>query len=389
VKLTIGAGSFELSKSLLLWINDGLMAVFFFVVGLEIKREILVGELATPRKALLPIAAAVGGMAFPALIYLAFNAGQPGEVGWGMPMATDIAFALGVLALLGNRAPLSLKIFLTALAIVDDIGAVMVIALFYTAEITWASLAIAGVLLLASFLANRAGVRHPLVYALLGIGLWVAVLKSGLHATVAGVLLAMTIPPRSFIDADDFLAKSRSLLEEFERSGKIGASILTNKEQRAAVQALELACQQIESPLQRLEHALHPWVAYAIMPLFAFANAGVSLGKDLPQALSHPVAWGVIAGLVIGKQLGITLAVWILIKTNLATRPVGVTWRQIYGAGWLAGIGFTMSLFVGSLAFGDNGLLSIAKIGILAASLISGIVGWAILRSAPLQNRTG
>ncbi len=381
-KLTVGAGNFAISKALLLWINDGLMAIFFLVVGLEIKREILVGELASTRKALLPIAAALGGVILPALIYLGFNFGQEGARGWGIPMATDIAFALGVLALVGRRAPLALKIFLTALAIVDDIIAVLVIAIFYTAKISVLSLGFAAGFFVLLLLLNWAGVRSPLAYAVLGIGLWVAFLQSGVHATVAGVLLAMTIPPRSFINADEFLAKSRTFLKEFERTGKTGESILTNSEQRAAVQALEEACQQIESPLQRLEHALHPWMAFAIMPMFAFANAGVALGEGLSDAVRNPVAWGIFSGLVFGKQIGISLAVWIVARAKLAALPAGVSWRQIYGAAWLAGVGFTMSLFVASLAFGTGPQLPIAKIGILAASLVSGMVGWLILRGA-------
>jgi Na+:H+ antiporter, NhaA family len=381
-KLTVGLGSFTLSKSLLLWINDGLMTVFFFVVGLEIKREILVGELASTRQAMLPITAALGGMIFPALLFVGFNAGQPSAPGWGIPMATDIAFALGILSLLGKRVPLSLKVFLTAVAIVDDIGAVLVIAVFYTAEIAWLNLVIGTGFLAVLIIANRVGVRQPLIYALLGIGLWLAFLKSGVHTTVAGVLLAMTIPSRTRINANEFLVRGRFFLDEFERSGAAGKSILTNKEQRAAVQALETACQQVEAPLQRLEHTLHPWVAYAIMPLFALANAGVSLGGNLAGALAEPAALGIIAGLVVGKQVGITLAVWLLAKSRIGARPTGVTWRHIYGASWLAGIGFTMSLFIASLAFGDTPLLATAKVGILAASLIAAVIGWLILRGA-------
>lgn len=378
-KLTFGLGSFILSKSLLLWINDGLMAIFFFVVGLEIKREVLVGELSSLRQASLPIAAAVGGMIFPALIYLIFNAGQPGALGWGIPMATDIAFALGVLSLLGKRVPLSLKVFLTAVAIVDDIGAVLVIALFYTANLSWLSLAVGAGFLVVLILVNRAGIRHPLIYALLGVGLWLAFLKSGVHATIAGVLLAMTIPSRTRINAEDFLAEGHFLLDEFAQSGDPGMAILSNRRQRASVQALEKACQQVESPLQRLEHNLHPWTAYAIMPLFALANAGVSLSGNNFAALLHPVTLGVIAGLVVGKQLGILLAVWLLVRSGIAVKPDELSWRQYYGVGWLAGIGFTMSLFISGLAFGDSSLLTAAKVGVLAASLIAGTIGWLIL----------
>ncbi len=380
--LSLSLGSFSLSKSLHLWINDGLMVVFFFVVGLEIKRELLVGELSTPQRAALPLAAALGGMVAPAAIYLLLNAGGAGMRGWGIPMATDIAFALGILSLLGRRAPLTLKVFLTALAIVDDIGAVVIIALFYTAEISWLSLAVGGGFLLVLLAANRAGVRQPLLYALLGVGLWLAFLKSGVHATIAGVLLAMTIPPRTAIDAEEFLAKGTAYLQNFERSTKPGKSILSNSEQRAAVQALEIACQEVESPLQRLEHALHPWVAYAIMPLFALANAGVSLAGNTVASITDPVALGIVGGLVIGKQLGVMAAAWLVIRTNLAAWPGRVTWRQLYGAAWLAGIGFTMSLFISSLAFGTGPFQDTAKVGVLAASILAGLGGWLILRKS-------
>lgn len=380
-RLTVGYGDVTLAKPLLLWINDGLMAIFFFVVGLEIKREVLVGELASLRRAALPIVAAIGGMAVPALIYAAFNAGGAGAPGWGIPMATDIAFALGVLALLGKRAPVALRVFLAALAIVDDIGAVLVIALFYTAEIAAPSLAVAAVFLLLLAAANRLGIRHPLVYGLLGIGLWVAFLKSGVHATIAGVLLAITIPSRARIDSLEFARHSRAILEEFEAAR--AGSQETNETQQAALQALEATVQHAEAPLQRMEHALHPWVAFLIMPVFALANAGVTLGDGLSSVLVHPVSLGVLTGLVIGKQMGVTAFVWLAVKTELADLPAGITWRQIYGASWLAGIGFTMSLFIAGLSFGDAPPLAAAKFGILAASLIAGIAGWAILRTAP------
>lgn len=379
IKLTIGAGGFVLSKSLFLGINDGLMAIFFFVVGLEIKREVQVGELATFRQAILPIAAAIGGMAVPALIYAALNRDGPGASGWGIPMATDIAFALGVMALLRKRAPLPLKVFLTALAIVDDIGAVLVIALFYTAEIAWGSLAVAAGFLALLVIVNRLGVRHPLAYTLLGIGLWVAFLKSGVHATVAGVLLAMTIPSRARIDSREFVENSRELLNDFERAG--GGESEVGETRQAALQALEKTVQYAEAPLQRMEHALHPWVAFFIMPVFALANAGVTLDDGLASSLTHPVSLGIALGLVLGKQIGITLFVWLAVKSKLAALPGGVTWIQIYGASWLAGIGFTMSLFIADLAFGPTPPLSIAKVGVLTASLIAGVAGYGILRS--------
>ena len=389
--LTFGAGGFVLSKPLLLWINDLLMTVFFFVVGLEIKREVLVGELATPRQAALPIAAALGGMVLPAALYLALNTGGAGAAGWGIPMATDIAFALGVMALLGDRVPLSLKVFLTALAIVDDIGAVLVIALFYTAEIIWVSLLLGLGFLALMFLANWAGVRQPLIYLLLGAGLWLAFLKSGVHATVAGVLSAMAIPSTARIDAAGFVGKGRALLDEFARGGQSAVNEPLNENQQSAVAALEDACEKVQTPLQRLEHALHPWVTFAIMPIFALANAGVVLGGDLMSALGNSVSLGIIAGLIAGKQIGVTLFAWLAVKTGLAAMPDELSWRQIYGASCLAGIGFTMSLFVAGLAFGESGFLVFSKLGILLASLVSGVAGWLILRrvgNPPFRRQT-
>jgi NhaA family Na+:H+ antiporter len=382
-KLTVGVGDFTLSKDLTHWINDGLMAVFFLVVGLEIKREILVGELSSIRSAALPVAAAFGGAVVPALIYIAINAGTEGAAGWGIPMATDIAFVLGVLALLGERAPVGLKVFLTALAIVDDIVAVLVIAVFYTSEISWGALAVGGVFLAALVVANLIGVGKTLVYALLGVGLWLAFLISGIHATIAGVVLAMTVPASSFINPSAFLERSRYILDRFEQAGEKGENVLTNEERQAALHALNHAAYKLEPPLHELEHALHPWVVFAIMPLFALANAGVSLGGGIAEALTTPVVLGIVAGLVVGKQLGVTLFTWLAVKSGVSELPTGVSWRHVYGGGWLAGIGFTMSLFISDLAFSDSSLVDAAKLGILAASLIAGVIGWTILRRAP------
>ena len=385
VPVTMGADRFVLTMDLHHWINDGLMVLFFFLVGLEIKREALMGELASLRRAALPIAAALGGMVVPALIYAALNAGGPGAAGWGIPMATDIAFALGVLALLGKRVPLALKVFLTALAVVDDLGAVLVIALFYTPSVSWSALAAAAALLAAAAAAGRLGVRRPLVYALIGLPLWLAVLLSGVHATVAGVLLAMVIPTRSRIDAHAFAVRGQAYLDEFRSASahdlRFPSVAPTNLHQQASLHELEEAAEQVQTPLHRMEHALHPWVAYAIMPVFAFANAGVALGGDMAELVQHPVALGVSAGLVFGKQIGITLFAWLATRLGLAALPTGVTWRHVYGAAWLGGIGFTMSLFISGLAFaGDDALLTASKVGILEASLICGGVGWLILR---------
>ncbi len=376
---TIGLGDFVLNKPLILWINDGLMAIFFFVVGLEIKREVLLGELSSVRKAALPIAAAIGGMVVPALFYILLNAGTEGAVGWGIPMATDIAFALGVVALLGSRVPLTLKIFLTAVAIVDDIGAVLVIALFYTAQISWVSLAIGFGSLAVMFLMNRLGVRHTLVYVLLGTAMWVAFLKSGVHATIAGVLGAFAIPATIRLNANQFVDSVSNALAYFRDAHNPGDDVLINSKQQHAVHSLETACEKVDTPMHRLEHTLHPYVSFFIVPVFAMANAGVTLSGDLGAAISHPVSLGIILGLILGKQIGITLFSYLSVKFGFADLPEGASWQQIYGISCLAGIGFTMSLFIANLGFGDSYYLTYSKIGILSASLIAGLIGWVIL----------
>ena len=377
--LTVAIGEFAISKPLLLWINDGLMAIFFFVVGLEIKREILVGELASPRRAALPIVAAVGGMIVPALLYLAFTAGTPEAAGWGIPMATDIAFALGILALLGSRAPTSLKVFLTALAIVDDLGAVLVIALFYTAKLSLGNLALGLGLLLLLWGANRAGVRKIGIYLAVGLVIWVAFLKSGVHATIAGVLLALTIPARSGRYDDELVPRGRALLDEVERSERGEPCEFQGEDRQAVIAALEDEAEISGTPLYRLEHALHPWVAFFIMPVFALANAGVTVGGGIGAALTSPAGMGIIAGLVVGKQVGVTLFSWLAVRFGIAALPDDLTWRHVYGVSWLAGIGFTMSLFIAGLAFADPALLAVSKLGILSASLIAGTIGWVLL----------
>lgn len=380
--VTVGFGNLVLSKSLLHWINDGLMAIFFFMVGLEIKREILVGELNSISQAALPVAAAIGGMAAPAALYAIINQGQPSLAGWGIPMATDIAFALGVLSLLGKRVPASLKIFLAAVAIVDDIGAVLVIALFYSGDISLFSLAIGGGMVAAMVLANLMGVRHPVVYLILGSILWLAFLKSGVHATIAGVLAAMTIPARTRIAGKDFAVKARRLLGCFEKANGNGRPLLANKAQLAALEAIEEACHKASAPLPRIEHGLHPFVAYGIMPIFALANAGVQLGGESGLALGQPVSLGIIVGLIVGKQLGIFSACWAMFRLGWASRPQGLRLGHYYGVACLAGIGFTMSIFIAGLAFGDQSDLDAkAKLAILVASTVSGILGYLILRA--------
>lgn len=376
--VTVGAGSFEISKPLLLWVNDGLMAIFFFVVGLEIKREVLAGELAEPRKAALAIAAALGGMVVPALLYTVVNLGSDKVTGWGIPMATDIAFALGVLALLGSRAPLALKVFLTAVAIVDDLGAVVVIALFYTAELNLAALVGSLVLVGMLVVVNRLGIQRPAVYGLIGLAVWVLMLKSGVHATIAGVLVALTIPATRKIDEVEFAERADGLLAQFAAGLTVGGSTPT-PDQMHAVHSLEKACEQIETPLQRLEHGLHGLVAFFIMPVFALANAGVALGAGAAALVTDTVALGVMLGLVVGKPLGVMALAYLAVKTGLAALPSGVTWRHVMGVSFLTGIGFTMSIFIANLAFGAGPLLDSAKVGILAASVVSGVLGAVVL----------
>jgi NhaA family Na+:H+ antiporter len=382
LELGLVAGPVEVRSTLHHLINDGLMAVFFFLIGLEIKREVLVGELASLRRAALPIAGAVGGIVLPAVLYIVLNAGGPGMGGWAVPMATDIAFALGVLALLGDRVPLGLKVFLAALAIVDDIAAILVIAVFYSEGISGVHLLTAGGLLLLALGANAAGVRRPAAYAVIGVLLWAAVIGSGIHATVAGVLLAMTIPVRTRIEGSEFLGRANRSLGEFAAQQEPSSPILANPGQLSALFELEQLTERAQSPLARLEHGLHGVVAFGIMPLFALANAGVTLDTgELGALLSNPVALGVILGLVAGKPLGITLVAWLAVRTGLAALPGQVTWRALHAVAWLGGIGFTMALFIAGLAFpGRPELLGSAKVGILIASFVAGGGGWLLLR---------
>ncbi len=380
----VGWGDSVFKLSLHHWINDGLMVVFFFVVGLEIKRELVVGELSTVRKAILPVAAALGGMAAPAALYVAFNAGGDGAAGWGIPMATDIAFALGVLAMFGTRAPLGLKVFLTALAIADDLGAVIVIAIFYTEKISVVALIVAAILLATLFVVIRAGVTRLGVLLPLIVGVWVAVFSSGLHATVAGILVALVIPVRPRIDLSRFIAESERFLERFQDVDLHPDSIITDSEQLDAVEHVHARAGDSLPPGLMLEHYLHPVQVWLILPLFALANAGVHFDSQFLDALTHPISLGIITGLVLGKPLGITLLSWLVLKSGKGGLPAGVTWAQVFGSGCLAGIGFTMSLFIAELAWNDAAMIANAKIGILAASLLSGILGFIVLsRSLP------
>ncbi|WP_336986182.1 Na+/H+ antiporter NhaA [Altererythrobacter aquiaggeris] len=347
--VVLTAGGFGIDKPLLLWVNDGLMAVFFFLIGLEVKREVLDGQLSSWSQASLPIFAAIGGMAVPAAVFLMVNSGVTENMrGWAIPAATDIAFALGILALLGKRAPTELKVLLLAVAIIDDIGAIAIIAVFYTENLSLTALGGAAVILAALFAVNRAGVTRVAVYILLGIVMWVFVLKSGVHATLAGVATAMFVPLKS---ADS----------------EAGAA----------------------SPLETLEHALHPYAAFLILPVFAFANAGVSLAGFGPSALAEPLPLGIAAGLFVGKQVGVFGAIMLAVAIGAAKRPDGVSWMQLYGLACLTGIGFTMSLFIGTLAFPDFDQLEQVKIGVLAGSLGSGLLGYLLIRFAPVRSNAG
>ena len=342
----IRVGTLEIAKPLLLWINDGLMAVFFFLVGLELKRELVEGELSNKRNIILPGVGAIGGMLFPALIYVYFNNSDPAAMkGWAIPAATDIAFALGILSLLGSRVPTSIKIFLTSLAIFDDIGAILIIALFYTAKISLPALIVVACCIPILLLLNKRGVASKSVYLLVGVVMWVAMLKSGVHATLAGVVTAMFVPMRSKQDPD-------------------------------------------QSPLKTLEHDLHPVVAFFVLPVFAFSNAGISLAGIGVEQVLHPVPMGIASGLFIGKQAGIFSLCWLFIKLKLTSLPSGVSWTSLYGTAALCGVGFTMSLFIGSLAFEETGvnLLFDERLGIILGSLISGIIGYLVLRASLPSN---
>lgn len=337
--IKVGIGNFEIAKPAILWINDGLMAIFFFLVGLEIKREVLAGELSSFDKAILPIMAAIGGMAVPGIIFAIVNWGTPENLnGWAIPTATDIAFALGILALIGSRAPIALKIFLLAIAIIDDLGAIVIIAIFYTSELSINALSISMIGFAAAIALNRLGIQRTAPYLLVGIIVWVFVLKSGVHATLAGVLIAFTIPLK---------AKNED-----------------------------------EALLYKMEHGLHPWVAFLILPVFAFANAGVNFTGIGIDDLLQPLTLGIAVGLFLGKQIGVFLATWIGVKSGIARLPENVSWKHVYGVACLTGVGFTMSLFIGSLAFTTADVMNAVRLGVVLGSVLSGIIGYLLLKSA-------
>ncbi len=378
IPFTIGIPGFQLSKSLHHWINDGLMAVFFFVIGLELKREIVVGELANLKLAMLPIIAAVGGMLVPVLIYISFNPEGHTLDGWGIPMATDIAFALGALALLGKRVPKNLLTFLIALAIVDDLGAVMVIALFYTETINTFALTIAAatIVLLVSF--NLGGIRRATPYILLGAILWIAMLKSGVHATLAGIFLAFTIPMRPKYDPGRFLLQINEMVQQIKHAYKRNENIVTNDELRSRVRALGEGVVLVQAPAQIMERKMHMPTAYFIIPVFSLANAGVPIDwSSFGSVVSHPVAIGITAGLVVGKLIGIAGFSWLAVKIGITSLPNGLNFKHIIGAALMGGIGFTMSIFIAELGFAHSAEdLLMAKTGILLASVLAGVSGF-------------
>lgn len=385
--LSISLGNWNLNKPLQLWINDGFMAIFFFMVGLEIKRELISGELSSFKAALTPVMAALGGMLMPAVIYAALNHHQPTISGWGIPMATDIAFALGILILLGKRIPLGLKIFITAFAIVDDLGAILVIAIFYSHQIYLPALAAVAVIILLLLFFNYLDLRHPIFYIIPGIILWYALLKSGIHATIAGVLLALTVPAVNRLGPGLFLKRMDYYLSRFKQTHLDNVNKL-NQEQIEALQAMEISCHRLESPLQRMEHAVHPWVSYFIMPLFALSNAGVAFTASRSETFMSPISWGIILGLTLGKFLGVYGFTWAAMKSGLARLPENVTLRHIAGAGFLGGIGFTMSLFITYLAFESQDFIVKAKTAIFIASALSALLGITVLLTTPQVNET-
>ncbi len=386
VPLSIALGDQVLRLDLRHWINDGLMAIFFFGVGLEIKREFLVGELAERRKAMLPIVAAVGGMVIPALIYAGFNFNGAGAKGWGIPMATDIAFALGALAVLGSRIPSALKVFLVALAIVDDLGALLVIAIFYTASIDWRGVAVIAAVLLALWVANRFGARRGSIYLLLGLGLWAGFFMSGLHATLAGVLTALFVPARVEIVPDAVPKVIRRGADNIEAQALDSEPDAMDPDRVAVIGAIGGSLDAATAPLQRFEQVVQPWVTYGILPIFGLFNAGLVIDAAVLRTLPTAVPLGIMVGLVLGKSIGISLASWLAVKTGLAELPEGTTWRLLIGTAFLAGIGFTMALFISGLAFAGTHFEREAQLAILVGSLLAAAVGIAILlTSKPTQ----
>ena len=377
--LSIGFGNALLDQPLHIWINDGLMALFFFVIGLELKREFIDGELSTLSKAILPMTAALGGMLIPALLYVLINMKSNSIHGWGIPMATDIAFALAILSMAGKHIPTSVKVFLSALAVADDLGAVLVIAFFYTADVNFIALGVAAIFLLLMLIGNLTGVRNNLFYLVLGLCVWLGFLFSGVHATIAGVLVAFCIPARTKINTLLYSDTLKKLNQKFDQQPGSKSSLISAA-QHQAIYDIKKISEEAETPLQKIEHALHPWVAFLIMPLFALSNSGIHIGFGFFAALADPVALGVLVGLVIGKFSGIILFTWLMVKARFAKLPKGASWKHMIGVGLLGGIGFTMSMFISGLAFDDADHVEKAKYGIFMASIVAGISGIAVLR---------
>jgi NhaA family Na+:H+ antiporter len=375
----IGFGDFVLEKPLLLWINDGLMAIFFFLVGLEIKRELLTGELSEYELVKLPFFAAIGGIVVPIILYVSFNFGQPSLNGWAIPMATDIAMVLGLLAIFGRRVPLYLKIFVTSMAIIDDIASILVIAIFFTSSMKIDYLFLAIALIVVLFLMNRLRIRQSYIYMIVGVILWFAFLKSGIHATITGIILALMIPATKKLDIHDFRVLTQSVVNTLVYDDPSHDPNISPEVYLASIQTLEQGCHDIQPPLFRLENFLSAWVSFLIIPLFAFANSGLVLESFNISTLFNSQSLGVIIALVIGKPLGVTLFTWFSVKQGYTKLPEEISWRMLHSVTWLAGIGFTMSFFISTLAFSDPSVIVDAKISILIASVIAAIVGLGLL----------
>lgn len=388
---TISLGDFALSKPIFLWINDGLMAIFFLMIGLEIKREVVIGELSELQFAKLPIFAAFGGMIVPILIFIIFNLTEGNRLnGWAIPMATDIAISLGVLSLFGKRVPISLKIFLTSMAIIDDIGAVVIIAIFYTEKIYIDYLFLCFFCIFLLFLLNFLKIRKLLIFIIVGIFLWIFLLKSGLHATLAGIILSFSIPATKKIDLYNFREIATEVVNKLPYDIPTDDPIITPEVYDAAIQSLESSCHDMRTPLSKFEHIINPWVIFIIAPIFAFVNSGTVLPVNITNSIFDPISLGIIFGLVIGKPLGVTLFSWIGVKIGFTSLPDDINWKQIHSASWLTGIGFTMSYFIASLAFLNEEYITIAKVGILLASLLASIIGYILLYfSIPDKQESG
>jgi len=388
-RFTINFGDYIIDRNLHHWVNEGLMAIFFFVVGLEIKREIILGELSSWKKASLPVAAAVGGMLFPALIYLVFNMGTFGESGWGVPMATDIAFTLGILSLLGDKVPISLKIFLTALAIVDDLGAVLVIAFFYTDNLFIYYLEFALLFFGLLIGGNLLGIRNTLFYAILGIfGIWISFLNSGVHATLAGVMVAMTIPVKSKINEQKLISKIGKILVRFKNTRRV-KGFYVSQQQGEIIEDIKKTRKMAESPLQTLEHTLNPFVSFFVLPLFALVNSGIHFSSDLWSSLSSNISLGIIFGLIIGKAAGIAGFSFLFVKSGISELPKDSNWGVMIGAGIMGGIGFTMSIFISELAFPSEEVRTQAKMAILIASTLAAIIGMLTISAFSKKIKSG